>query len=420
MPLKDALPRFTVVIPTRERAETLRSSLQTVVRQDYEPLQILVSDNDSQDDTRDVVHSFRDPRITYINTGERLSMSRNWEFALRHVEGEFVTYIGDDDGLVPNALMDAATLLREYGVAALVWKKAQYQWPSHSMESIRNLLSVPLDNKLFLCDSSTVLRDCVRFWTPYYLLPCIYNSFVSVDAFRRVTARTGEFFGSVTPDVYSAFALGSVIDRYLWMTRSLSVNGASGRSNGANVDQFFRSESGQTETGRFLAEMDIPLHPQMPAVVVGSVVAAVLEAMLQANDRCFRGALPIDRADAFQRIMREVARQVPPRYEAAVSSLREIGDRTEMSDQAEAAIRKYPNDPVAPVPPPLGMALDDVLTVDISNFGAADVAAAAEVTASILGPYVRPATTRRYRHSAKYASRGLRLVRSRIDSWCWD
>src|SRR5690349_14295603 len=96
--------KYTVVIPTRERADTLYHTLRTCVDQDYENLSILVSDNCSADNTADVVHSFRDKRIQYIKTPARLSMSANWDFALDHVTEGYVNFIGDDDGLIPGSL----------------------------------------------------------------------------------------------------------------------------------------------------------------------------------------------------------------------------------------------------------------------------------------------------------------------------
>ena len=92
--------KFNVIIPTRERADTLLHCLRTIVSQNYENLDIIVSDNFSQDNTREVVESFSDPRIKYINTGKRVSMSHNWEFALHHVQGDYVTFVGDDDGFL--------------------------------------------------------------------------------------------------------------------------------------------------------------------------------------------------------------------------------------------------------------------------------------------------------------------------------
>jgi glycosyltransferase involved in cell wall biosynthesis len=104
--------KFTVIIPTRERADTLYHSLRSVVAQDYGNLNILVSDNFSGDGTREVVQSFPDARIRYINTGRRLAMHENWEFALAQVSGGYVTIIGDDDALLPHALRDMAGLIQ--------------------------------------------------------------------------------------------------------------------------------------------------------------------------------------------------------------------------------------------------------------------------------------------------------------------
>ncbi len=47
-----AAPRFTIIIPTRERAATLEHALRTVTDQDFASLEIIVSDNASTDNTR--------------------------------------------------------------------------------------------------------------------------------------------------------------------------------------------------------------------------------------------------------------------------------------------------------------------------------------------------------------------------------
>jgi glycosyltransferase involved in cell wall biosynthesis len=81
-------PKLSIVIPTRERAVTLRHTLRTLIDQSYSSCEIIVCDNASTDNTRDVVESFFDSRIRYINPGRRVSMSENWEFALWNTKGE--------------------------------------------------------------------------------------------------------------------------------------------------------------------------------------------------------------------------------------------------------------------------------------------------------------------------------------------
>ncbi|PYY07430.1 MAG: glycosyltransferase family 2 protein, partial [Acidobacteria bacterium] len=82
--------KFSVVIPTRERSDTLAATLKTCVGQNYKNLEIIVSDNYSQDNTRGVVESFSDNRIRYTNTLKRVGMSQNWEHAFSLVTGDFV------------------------------------------------------------------------------------------------------------------------------------------------------------------------------------------------------------------------------------------------------------------------------------------------------------------------------------------
>ncbi len=84
-------PRLTVIVPTRERHDTLIWALKTCVTQDCDDLEILVSDNASVDETREVVASYDDPRIRYVNPGTRLGMSEHWEFALSHVQEGYVS-----------------------------------------------------------------------------------------------------------------------------------------------------------------------------------------------------------------------------------------------------------------------------------------------------------------------------------------
>ncbi len=111
--------KFTVIIPTRERAATLKHAIESCIAQQYENLEILISDNASEDNTRDVVHEFRDSRIRYINPGHRVSMVENFEFAFSHVQDGYVVSIGDDDGLVVDSLQKTDALIQETKARAI-------------------------------------------------------------------------------------------------------------------------------------------------------------------------------------------------------------------------------------------------------------------------------------------------------------
>jgi hypothetical protein len=275
------MPRITVVIPTRERADTLYHTLRTLVSQKYEDCEILVSDNASSDNTKSVVDSFSDPRVRYIDTGSRLSMSDNWEFALGHVRGEFVTYIGDDDGFVPGAIGRAMKLIDDSGLDALVWDKAQYAWPDHVNEDTRNRLYFRPGNDLVrVVEGRRKLRQVLLFRELYERLPCLYNGVVRTSLLTSLRDRStnGIFFNSISPDIYSAIALSATIGRYLLSEYPFTVNGASRHSNGSSMGRDGKNQN--SAAAKFLSENSrqydqrLLLCPSVATAVAGEFLLA--------------------------------------------------------------------------------------------------------------------------------------------------
>src|SRR5580698_9548912 len=96
--------KFSVIIPTRERAASLRHSLSTCLDQNFDDYEVIVSDNFSSPSTREVVEAAGSSKVRYFRTPGPLAMSSNWEFGVSQAQGEYVIVIGDDDGLLPYSL----------------------------------------------------------------------------------------------------------------------------------------------------------------------------------------------------------------------------------------------------------------------------------------------------------------------------
>src|SRR6266508_774553 len=91
-------PQFSIVVPTLQRSDTLRHCLKTLVRQDYEDFEIIVQNNGRDPATETCVQQLDDPRVRHFSTNAVLTMTENWETALRNASGEFIALVGDDDG----------------------------------------------------------------------------------------------------------------------------------------------------------------------------------------------------------------------------------------------------------------------------------------------------------------------------------
>src|SRR5258707_13009480 len=96
------MPRFSLVIPTLQRPDTLRHSLATLVNQVYDDFEIVVQNNGRDGATEAVIESFDNRRIRHFWSDSVLPMPENWELALAITTGEFVTFVGDDDDLFPD------------------------------------------------------------------------------------------------------------------------------------------------------------------------------------------------------------------------------------------------------------------------------------------------------------------------------
>ena len=96
-------PKITTVIPTYQRAKLLARAIRSILRQTYPHFEIIVCDNCSSDETREVVEEFarEDSRIRYFRHSENIGMLGNWNFALKQVETPFFSILCDDDILLP-------------------------------------------------------------------------------------------------------------------------------------------------------------------------------------------------------------------------------------------------------------------------------------------------------------------------------
>jgi len=96
----DELPLVTIGVPTFNRPEGLRRTLDRITKQTYTNLQIIVSDNCSPDErVEQVMQEFRerDSRIQYVRHSQNRGSSFNFKFVLEQAGGRYFMWAADDD-----------------------------------------------------------------------------------------------------------------------------------------------------------------------------------------------------------------------------------------------------------------------------------------------------------------------------------
>jgi glycosyltransferase involved in cell wall biosynthesis len=273
--------KFTIVIPTKNRCETFYWSLKSCLEQDYDNFEIIVSDNNSNDRTRQIVEEFNSPKIRYFNTGKSVSMTDNWEFAFNKIEAGFVTYLGDDDGLMPNSLKLANQYLLDFKLDAIIGRRDTYKWINVAEIKQRGMLRFDVTRKTKILDFEKELNSALFKTFDYSKLPCIYGlGFIDFEILKKIRLKSkGVFFNSSIPDIYSSIVVGSEIKKYLYVNESLILGGLSSFSNG---NSFLNPNADKTIIESFVSMNTIPFHSKLD--FNPSMGIAIAESVLQAND----------------------------------------------------------------------------------------------------------------------------------------
>jgi hypothetical protein len=269
--------------------ETLKHCLKTVTDQPQDDIEILVSDNASDDETEAVVRSNPDRRIRYLNTGRRLPMTANWEFALSHAHGQWIGFLGDDDGLLPGGIARMLETARSTDTRLVRCRPCDYLWPSVN-RSTNGRLVVPTSRKITVEHGTEALGKLMSGQWQYTRLPTAYTGgFAHRDLVNAARAPDGRFFHSQIPDIFSAIRFAASGARFAFSELPFAINGLSSKSTG--LSQFSRS-SPNAPAKQFQGEGNMPLHPSIPPQADGSVPPAIHALVME----CYRQVGELDPA----------------------------------------------------------------------------------------------------------------------------
>lgn len=92
-------PLVTVGMPVRNGGDRFEAAIESILNQSYTNLQIVISDNGSDDQTSLVAQKYcaQDSRITYIRQSPPIKAFSNFRFVLDKAEGEFFLWAAHDD-----------------------------------------------------------------------------------------------------------------------------------------------------------------------------------------------------------------------------------------------------------------------------------------------------------------------------------
>lgn len=226
-------PKYTILLPTRNGGEYLPFAIDSVLSQNCDDIELIVSDNYSTDDTSKYLATLTDHRLKIVKPSEELSMSNHYEFILTQATGEWVTILGDDDAAMPYLFERLDSFIEDYpDIPIISSKRAYYYW--HGVEDIYGDVVVNYNfevgakirsTKKDLLYALVGLRSC--FDMPMVYTTCIVKRKLVNSIIKK---SGGYFFHSIIPDMYSVIALSLSTDLYLRVEEPLFWVGSSNKS----------------------------------------------------------------------------------------------------------------------------------------------------------------------------------------------
>ena len=226
------MPKVSVIIPTLDRAHLLRWSLKSAVEQVYGDLEILVCDDYSTDNTKEVVDSFDSKNIVYVKAPERLNMADTFEYALSRASGEYLHFLMDDCYLFPDCISSAMREMNAFNVKLAMWFFCGYVHSEWIESQRRNTLYIPKATyKSYLLNSRKILEKIFEN-TRYQTFPRSLNSLCHRSIIERAVDIQGRFFHYPCPDQSSGIGMLMNTPEFLVIDDFLHLDGVTAESVG--------------------------------------------------------------------------------------------------------------------------------------------------------------------------------------------
>ncbi len=180
--------KISVIIPTHYRNELLAEAIESVLTQEYEPVELIVVDDSGEGHAEPVLDRYDEVTAVIKEENEGCGPARTT--GVEAATGEYIHFLDDDDLLLEGKLSKTAPVLErnpDVGVA-YCGVKQDNGWQKHpDPEMAGNVLPQTLRFDTFPCYTCSMLieRDLLTDMVPFPRLTAANDSYYMIELARR-------------------------------------------------------------------------------------------------------------------------------------------------------------------------------------------------------------------------------------------
>jgi glycosyltransferase involved in cell wall biosynthesis len=104
-------PLVSIIMAIYNREKTIERAINSVLKQSYTNIELIIVDDGSTDNTSEVLKRFADPRIRIFNHQKNKGVCAAKNTDLRNIRGEWFTTFDSDDEMITEAIETIETMI---------------------------------------------------------------------------------------------------------------------------------------------------------------------------------------------------------------------------------------------------------------------------------------------------------------------
>ncbi|KPL93011.1 glycosyltransferase family 2 protein [Vibrio sp. L5-1] len=234
--------KYSIILPVFNGLEYLQTCIDTVTNQNYNDYELIIVDDCSTDGTREYLSEIDNKCIKVVNQAENLGAIGNFSDAINYASGEWLIFLGVDDGLQSYffKLADMLTnICSKEKLRVIASSRAHFFWEGAAQLHGEKALQYTARKEFSILDSQKEVYYALIGAQAYFELPQMYSN----SLFHRslveeaIEKQRGKLFSTVPPDANLAAIALSLEKKYLksfiplgWIGTSSSRTGYAGKN----------------------------------------------------------------------------------------------------------------------------------------------------------------------------------------------
>ena len=128
---------FSIIIPTYNNDFLLKKAIYSVISQTFKDFELLIIDNNSEDQTSEIISSFNDSRITHFKINNEGIIAKSRNLGIRLAKGKWIAFLDSDDIWYPKRLEKIYSTIKTKNIKLDVISTNEYKVFDNSTKKVK-------------------------------------------------------------------------------------------------------------------------------------------------------------------------------------------------------------------------------------------------------------------------------------------